>query len=222
MTVQQQRRRKTTEPHKLDGIVVFAGVAIATVALLAVFVPWADQTSLDTGASQEGPSVAQEQAFKQPFVPIPKVSLSLELNLPALSDRQLKYKKAALALPYCPLCFGVDKPQVQFDDNEAAVFTALLYTESGLDPYDEYGNLKYSSVGCAGVAQLCGDLLTYETQYNDEVAIWTAANYFRELIDSNAGDLEAAIRQYKGVVTDDVGWQADTVWNYIKVKGGSK
>lgn len=152
--------------------------------------------------------------------PTPVPPLHLELALPPLSDRQAKYRHAADVLPSCPLCFGVDQPPIPLSDNERAVFVALLFTESRLDPYEPDGSLKVSSAGCIGIAQLCGDLLTPATRQSDELSIYTAAKYWRELLDETGGDFTAALRRYKGITTPDTAWQADTVFALIRLRGG--
>lgn len=145
--------------------------------------------------------------------------LALGLDLPALSDIQRHYLHEAQALPRLPIAFGVDRPPIPFTDNEATVFVALLYSESALNPYDEWGNHKVSEAGCEGIGQLCGDLDTPLTRDSDEENIYASAQEFRRLIDASGGDIMEATRSYKGVTSPDTKWQANTIFSVIRVGG---
>lgn len=162
-------------------------------------------------------------------VPSPTVKpepkpLNLIPDLPALSDIQMKYEHEARICWKLPIACGLDEPAIEFTDNEAAMFVVLGYTESNLNPYDEFGNHKWShdkdgNPVAVGIYQLAGGLITPETRDNDEANIYAGAKYWRELLDEHDGDMTASLEAYKGVKTDDVRWQSQSVWAYMRVGG---
>lgn len=207
-TTSRPIRKRSLSSGPLWIVAVLAVVLVA--AILAGTAGRSDKHQGSVDATDGDP------AFVVPSpVPTPR-PLTLGLDLPALNDVQMKYQREAMVLPRLPIAFGVDKPPIIFNDNEAVVFVALLYSESNLNPYDEWGNHKVSSAGCVGIGQLCGSLLTVETRDSDEENIYAAAYEFRRLSDAS-GDVMEAVRSYKGVTTDDTKWQANSVFSVIRI-----
>lgn len=98
--------------------------------------------------------------------------------------------------------------------NTRAMWLSLLWTETNYRPWAE------SEAGCYGLGQLCGSLRTPETDADPIANLNASLDEFLRLIETHDGSYNAAIGSYKGVTTEDQRWQADTVFQLIKVSGG--
>lgn len=143
---------------------------------------------------------------------------TLTTRFPILSVEQQYYQRMAEVLPRLPIAYGLTDEPIGFTDNQAAVFTALIYTESSFRPYDDNGAPIVSEVGCTGPGQLCGEKLTHEAIFNPARNIYIAADYFKQMIDEEDGNIREAIMRYKGVTTPDMRYVGDRVWEYLLIE----
>ena len=194
---------------------------VAVLVLLACLGAWAMADNGPRGRVDATDGVPLS-ITPQATVPAPPVTheLTLALDLPALTDEQRWWLHTAQALPRLPIAFGVDQPPIAFTDNEAVVYDALLYTECRLEPFWEDGSFKVNEIGATGCGQLMGALITPETASNPNANIYASAAEFRRLLDANDGDIMQSIRNYKGVTTWDTSYQANSIWDYIRIGGG--
>lgn len=211
-----QRQSTRPEPEPKPPI-PFALVLVAVAALVGLMLLGAYALA---GTGHGEPRGRIDADDGDPYFVTPVASpaaFRLEVSTPALSDEQAWYLRMVQALPRLPLAFGIDAPPIGFTDDEAAVFTALIISESMLRPFDDYGNALRSEIGCVGLSQLCGDLQTYETATNPAANVYAGAAYFKGLIDET-GDVMVAVRRYKGITTEDTHEQGERVFRYLKVR----
>jgi hypothetical protein len=224
------RYPRTTTPIRKQGpgwypggvLAVFLTVAVAASLILAF--PSHDNTPTGTVHTTD----AVDPVVITPEPTPTAVPLTLVLDLPQLSDMQRKWVWLSLALPRNPQAFGLDHQPVPFTDNEAVMFAALIGTESSWNPYNEDFNRKRHTVTlddgrvieCGGVAQLCGSLYTDITANSDEENLYAGAAEFKFQLDKHGGDFDAALDAYKGVASADARWQSETVWSYVRLRGG--
>lgn len=189
-------------------------LAVAGIVGFGMLTGWATKSTPEP----TGTVHTTDQPDPAVFTPLtPRRETKLELREQPLSDMARRYREVSLNLPACPLCFGVDKPVIAMTPNERVLFAALIGSESNWGHWDEAGNLKPSSIGCLGIAQLCFSLATPENLASPEASLYAAAGYFHDLVNQNGGDLVAAILQYKGSTTPDTAWVADTVFDRVQI-----
>ena len=195
-------------------------IAVGAVVTLGALTGWATKPEEPTVADplRRG-TVNATDGDPAVFYPESKPQVAtLALRLPVLSIEQQQYQRMAEVLPRLPIAYGITDPPIGFSDNQAAVFTALIYTESSFSPYNTDGTPLTSSAGCQGLAQLCGDLLTHEAIFSPARNLYIAAAYFKRLIDEEDGDILAAVRTYKGISTPDMHHLASRVWDYLLIE----
>ena len=191
-------------------------IAVGAVVTLGALTGWATKPDEEEPWGTVHTGEAQDPAV---FTPSDKPQIAtLALRLPVLSIEQQQYQRMAEVLPRLPIAYGITDPPIGFSDNQAAVFTALIYTESSFSPYNTDGTPLTSSSGCMGIAQLCGDLLTHEAIFSPARNLYIAAAYFKRLIDEHDGDILAAVRTYKGIATPDMHHLAERVWDYLLIE----
>ena len=192
----------------------FAAISIAMALVVGAMCAFPSKEPRG-GVSPEGPAVVTPTAH----LSTERRQLTLALDLPGLSDRQRHYQHMAETIWRLPIAHGVDAPPIPMTDNEAVVFVALIYSECSFEPYDAYGNYLVNEIGARGCGQLMGDLVTTANMWSVELNMYDAAREFRRLLDANAGDVMASVRAYKGVVTSDTTYQANSIFDVIKVQG---
>lgn len=192
-----------------------AAMALAGAVVIGAMIALPAKDKHEGGVSPEGPTVVVPSPSA---VPTPR-PLSLSLNLPSLNDEQMYWKDVAAVVPRCPICKGIDKPAIVFTDNEAAIYTALVYGECSYRPFDEWGNFKVNEIGARGCAQLMGNLVTDENMWNPTLNIYDGAREFRRLIDANNGDVMEALRNYRGVADLEHDAAATSVFSVLRIGG---
>lgn len=203
--------RKAARQHRVPSdilalILIVVGVGIATYTV--------------TMRSRHAEPTLVAGAEAAAAAPVPTATpVTFTLTERAYTDEQKLNIKTAMGIARCPVCFGIDKPPLpELSDNDIVVFTALIGSETNYYHYDDYGQLIGSSYGCKGIAQLCFSLATEENLSSPAASLYAAAHYYRGLLLEEGGNYNRAIRRYKGIVTEDVAWMADTVLRYMRIK----
>lgn len=233
------RQRTTTPPRQHASPFPFGLLAIAVGAgfiLVGAMLGWpgARHHSADNIANiSTSPTGTVDAADGDPAMAVPvdansnlnavavdtsrSPSLRLQLALPDLDPDQSYWLRKARVVARCPLCVAVDKPpipQLADNDNAYAVWLALIWTESRFQPW------AVSSIGCQGLGQLCYALESPDTDALPELNLYTSAQEFARLMDANGGDYMAVVRSYKGVTTSDTTWQANSIFDVLKLGDG--
>lgn len=214
----QNRTPPRPQPHPTAPPIPYALVLIAVAAVTGIALLCAYALA---GTGHEGSVDAPDG---DPYVVTPEPTakpapreLTLVLDLPALTDEQRYWLHVAQAIHRLPIAFGVDAPPIEFTDNEAVIVAALFYTECRLEPFWEDGSYKINEIGATGCAQLMGDLITPENAHDPNRNFYDGEAEVRRLLDANGGDIMQTLRNYKGVTTWDTTYQANSVWDYIRI-----
>ena len=209
--------RRTEKPKAPTlGLIGFATAGVVGLGLLTgSLMPGDDEEAKEPWGTVRTDDAQDPAVFTPEDRPL---VATLTTRFPNLTIEQQHYQRMTEVLPRLPIAYGITDPPIGFTDNQAAVFTALIYTESSFDPWENGAPLT-SSAGCQGIAQLCGDLLTHQAIFDQARNLYIGAAYFKRLIDENDGDILAAVRTYKGITTPDMAHLGTRVWDFLILTG---
>jgi len=179
-------------------------VALLALALCVALVAGFSQRPAHTGsvnALDGDPAIFVPSPTPQSSTERRQLSLTLDLDLPELDqDQAYWYRQAQI------VALGTFDSQ-----NVRTVWLALIWTESRYSPW------AVSEIGCVGLGQLCFSLHTPETESDPVANLIASAREFARLVDVNDGSLVESIRNYKGSTTPDTSWQANSVFDVIRI-----
>ena len=208
--------RRTEKPKAPTlGLIGFATAGVVGLGLLTgSLMPGDDEEAKEPWGTVRTDDAQDPAVFTPEDRPL---VATLTTRFPNLTIEQQHYQRMTEVLPRLPIAYGITDPPIGFTDNQAAVFTALIYTESSFDPWENGAPLT-SSAGCQGIAQLCGDLLTHQAIFDQARNLYIGAAYFKRLIDEEDGNIREAVMRYKGVTTPDMRYVGDRVWDHLIIE----